>query len=100
MTPNENAAPGWHPGSGGQNYCTNNCSPACAAPAIGPAPTLARVIPITYARRVGGPAWRRRHKLMNWRDLARDYAERRFVRPGALVPLPEDLIPGWRRTPC
>lgn len=100
MTPNENAAPGWHPGSGEQNYCTNNCSPACAAPAIGPAPTLARVIPLAHARRVGGPAWRRQHGLQTWQELALDYAARRFVRAGALVALPEDMLPGWRRTPC
>lgn len=95
MTPNENAAPGWHPGSGVKNDCAYNSSPASAAPA-----TSAAVIPLSYARRLGGPAWRRQHGLLTWRELAREYAERRFIRPGALVPLPEDLIPGWRRTPC
>jgi hypothetical protein len=65
-----------------------------------PSATAAPVIPLAFAKRVGGPWWRRQHGLLTWRELAREYAERRFIRPGALVPLPEDLIPGWRRTPC
>ena len=57
---------------------------------------LAPVIPIAFARRKGGPAWRRAKGLQTWRELAREYAERRFIRPGSLVALPEDLLPGWR----
>jgi hypothetical protein len=96
MTPNENAAPGWLPGSGVENNCACHFSPASAPPSMGPAPTLARVIPLAHARRVGGPSWRRQHGLLTWRDMALEYSARRFIRPGALMPLPEDLLPAWR----
>ena len=57
---------------------------------------LAPVIPIAFARRKGGPAWRRAQGLQHWTELVREYAERRFIRSGSLVPLPEDLLHGWR----
>lgn len=37
MPTNENAAPGWLPGSGVENNCACHFSPASAAPSIGPA---------------------------------------------------------------
>lgn len=45
----------------------------------------------------GGYAWRRARGLETLGDLARRYRAVRFLRPGALVPLPEDLLPRWRR---
>lgn len=66
-----------------------------------PAPTprsgpLAKVIPITAARRRGGRAWRKDHGLETIGDKVAEYLARRFLRPGALHPLPEDVTPGWR----
>jgi len=57
---------------------------------------MAPVYHLSAARRKGGPAWRRSQGLQHWTELAREYASRRFIRAGALVPLPEDLLPGWR----
>jgi hypothetical protein len=34
--------------------------------------------------------------LQTWLDAAKDYAAARFIRDGALVALPEDVLPGWR----
>lgn len=47
----------------------------------------------------GGRAWRRLRGLETISDLARRYRARRFTRPGALCPLPEDLLPRWIPTP-
>jgi hypothetical protein len=41
---------------------------------------------------IGSYAWRRARGLETWRDLSRRWRAVRFVRPGAMVPLPEDLI--------
>lgn len=45
---------------------------------------------------IGGRTWRRRHGLQTLGDLVLDYRARRFLRPGALVPIPEDRLPGFR----
>lgn len=53
----------------------------------------APVYPISAAYRTGGLRWRREHGLLTLRDLVNEYNRRRFIRPGALFPLPEDLLP-------
>ena len=86
MLNNENAAPGWHPGSGVKNDCATKCSPASAAPA-----TSAPVIPLSFARRIGGPAWRRLRGLQTLKDLEAAYLATHYFRDPALIaPLPED----------
>jgi len=59
---------------------------------------LASVVPIEYAKRKGGPAWRRKNGLQHWRELAAEYAAQRYIRPDALVPLPEDVLHPPRNT--
>jgi len=45
---------------------------------------------------VGGPAWRRARGLATWKDEARRWRGLRYIAPGCLCPLPEDLLPTWR----
>jgi hypothetical protein len=78
------------PGPGGKTATL----PAASGPQ--PAPQLAPVIPIGKALRRGGRAWRKAHGLETIADLVSEYLARRFLRHGALHPLPEDLAPGWR----
>lgn len=60
MTTNENAAPGWLPGSGVESNCACHFSPAIAQPSIGPAPagrqhfTVSRAVEYFTAREL---AW-------------------------------------------
>jgi len=56
---------------------------------------MAPVYHLSAALRIGGLRWRREHGLLTTRDLVSQYIRRRFVRPGALHPLPEDLLPQW-----
>lgn len=47
---------------------------------------------------IGGFAWRRARGLLTIEDQARLYRARRFVRhPLQLAPLPEDLLPRYRK---
>lgn len=59
----------------------------------------APVIPISAARRIGGRAWRKANGLETIADKVNEYLARRFLRPGAMFPMPEDLAPGWRSRP-
>lgn len=86
MLNNEKAAPGRHPGSGQAKDCVDNSTPSLTPQATG-----APVIPITYARRVGGPAWRRLRGLQTVKDLVDAYLATHVYRDPALIaPLPED----------
>jgi len=78
------------PGPGGKTATL----PAASGPQ--PAPQLAPVIPIGKALRRGGRAWRKAHGLETIADKVAEYLSRRFVRPDAVFPLPEDICRGWR----
>ena len=47
----------------------------------------------------GAYPWRKSQSPLTLHDLARIYRAMRFLRPGALVPLPEDLLPQYRHDP-
>lgn len=70
-------------------------------PASGMEPRAGKQITIANPEysRVGGLAWRKARGLLTWRDHARHWRALRYVPPGALVPLPESLLPRWRERP-
>lgn len=45
----------------------------------------------------GGYAWRRDRGLLTLSDIVRAYAMKRRPRGPYWVPMPDDLLPGWRR---
>jgi len=48
---------------------------------------------------VGGYLWRKARGLLTLGDLAGIYRAQRFLRPGYVIPLPEDRVPAWRLVP-